>query len=56
MTEASDVRKALNNLYEQRRNAARGMELAKRANDRVSEQRFKREVKRLDGEIKNLEN
>jgi hypothetical protein len=49
------VRRALNSLREQRRNAARGMERAKRDGDRVSEQRFKREVLRLDGEIRNLE-
>ncbi|UEM46817.1 hypothetical protein SEA_TARGARYEN_28 [Streptomyces phage Targaryen] len=49
-----DVRRALNSLYEQRRTAARGLELAKRNKDRVGEQRQKREIDRLDGEIANL--
>ncbi|QGH78220.1 hypothetical protein SEA_TRIBUTE_26 [Streptomyces phage Tribute] len=49
-----DVKKALNSLYEQRRNAARGMEKAKSAGNRILEQRYKREVARLDGEIENL--
>ena len=48
-------RRALNALREQRRNAARGMEKAIKAKDRVGEQRYKREIARLDGEIQNLE-
>lgn len=50
----SDNTRALNHLREQRRNAARGMEKAKRAGNRIEEQRYKREVVRLDGEIENL--
>lgn len=51
----SDISRALNSLREQRRNAARGMDKAKNAGNRILEQRYKREVARLDGEIKNLE-
>lgn len=48
------VNKTLNRLREQRRNAARAMEKAKKDNDRIAEQRWKREVIRLDREIENL--
>lgn len=51
----SDVTRALNSLREQRRNATRGMEKAKKAGNRILEQRYKREIARLDGEIQNLE-
>ncbi|QDK02886.1 hypothetical protein KNU71_gp028 [Streptomyces phage Braelyn] len=49
------VRRALNELYEKRRNAQRGADKAKLKGNRIEEQRYKREVRRLDGEIKNLE-
>ncbi len=49
------VWRALSNLREKRRDAARGMDKAKRSGDRIGEQRYKREVARLDAEIKNLE-
>jgi hypothetical protein len=48
------MRRALNNLREQRRDAARAMEKAKRAGDQVGAKRAEREVKRLDAEIENL--
>jgi hypothetical protein len=50
----SDVSRALNSLREQRRDAARGQEKAKKAGNRIEEQRYKREVARLDAEIENL--
>ncbi|QDF17206.1 hypothetical protein SEA_BIRCHLYN_29 [Streptomyces phage Birchlyn] len=49
------VWRALSNLREKRRDAARGVDKAKRSGDRIGEQRYKREVARLDAEIKNLE-
>ena len=51
----NEIKKAINALYEERRNAARGQEKAHKAGNRILEQRFKREVARLDDEIKNLE-
>jgi hypothetical protein len=51
----TDVERALNHLREKRRDAARGVQKAKMAGNRILEQRFKREVTRLDGEIANLE-
>jgi hypothetical protein len=51
----SETKKALNSLREQRRNAQRGMDKARMSRNRIAEQRFKREVKGLDDEIKNLE-
>lgn len=51
----NEIKKAINALYEQRRNAARGQENARKAGNRIEEQRCKREVIRLDAEIKNLE-
>ncbi|AXH67226.1 hypothetical protein SEA_WOFFORD_29 [Streptomyces phage Wofford] len=48
------VRRALNSLREQRRNAARAMDKAIRAGDQVGAKRAEREIKRLDGEIENL--
>jgi hypothetical protein len=50
----SDVQRALNNLREQRRDAQRGADKAKRSGNRIQEQQFKREVRRLDAEIANL--
>jgi hypothetical protein len=51
----TDVERALNKLREQRRDAQRGREKAKKAGNQIAEQRFKREVARLDEEITNLE-
>lgn len=51
----TDIERALNHLREKRRNAARGVQKAKMSGNRIAEQRFKREVIRLDGEIANLE-
>jgi hypothetical protein len=45
---------ALNQLREQRRNAQRALDKAKKAGDRIGQQRYANEVKRLDGEIANL--
>lgn len=50
----NDIQKALNNLREQRRNAQRGADKAKKSGNRIQEQQFKREVRRLDAEIANL--
>ena len=49
------VWRALSNLREKRRDAARGMDKAKRAGDRIGEQRYKRAIADLDAQIKNLE-
>jgi len=49
-----NVRRALNSLREQRRDASRAYEKARRINDQVGMQRAKKEIKRLDGEIENL--
>lgn len=49
-----DVQRTLNLLYEQRRNAQRGVEKAKKAGDQIGQRRNEREVARLDGEIRNL--
>jgi len=51
----NERKRALNNLYEQRRNAQRGVDKARKNKNQIEEQRFKREVRRLDGEIANLE-
>lgn len=51
----TEIQRALNHLREKRRDAARGVQKAKMAGNRIAEQRFKREVRRLDGEIENLE-
>lgn len=51
----TEIQRALNHLREQRRNAARGVQKAKMAGNRIAEQRFKRDVIRLDAEIANLE-
>ncbi|AYB70872.1 hypothetical protein SEA_YABOI_33 [Streptomyces phage Yaboi] len=48
------VRRALNNLREQRRNQARAFEKARRSGDQLGMKRAQREIKRLDGEIENL--
>lgn len=50
----NDVQKALNSLREQRRNAQRGADKARRSGNQIQEQQFKREVRRLDAEIANL--
>lgn len=50
----TDIERALNHLREKRRDAARGMQKAKMAGNMIQEQRWKREVRRLDAEIKNL--
>lgn len=51
----SDVSRALNALREQRRNAQRGVTKALNAGNRIEAQRWKREVRRLDEDIENLE-
>ncbi|WXW92522.1 hypothetical protein SEA_ENYGMA_29 [Streptomyces phage Enygma] len=48
------MRRALNSLREQRRDQARAFEKARRVNDEVGMKRAQREIKRIDGEIKNL--
>jgi hypothetical protein len=55
MPEESDKRQVMKRLREQRRDAARGMQRAKNAGNRILEQKYKREVTRLDAEIGNLE-
>lgn len=50
----SDIQRTLNMLYEQRRNAQRGLEKARREGDQLGVKRNEKEVKRIDGEIRNL--
>lgn len=49
-----DIQRTLNLLYEQRRNAQRGLDKAIKAGDQIGKKRNEREIKRLDGEIRNL--
>ena len=51
----SEIKRAINRLYEERRDAQRNADKAKSKNNRIEEQRWKREVRRLDGAIKALE-
>jgi hypothetical protein len=50
----NDVQRTLNALYEQRRNAQRGLERAKKAGDQIGAKREQNKIKQLDGEIRNL--
>lgn len=50
----NDIERTLNLLREKRRDAARGVEKAKRAGDQVGAKRAQKELERIDGEIRNL--
>lgn len=51
----TDIERVLNKLREQRRDAQRGVDKARKAGNQIAEHTCKREVRRLDGEIANLE-
>ncbi|QJD50777.1 hypothetical protein KNV00_gp027 [Streptomyces phage Bmoc] len=51
----TEIQKALNSLYEQRRVAQGKVDRANKAGNRVEAQRWIREVRRFDGAIKALE-
>jgi hypothetical protein len=46
--------RTLNALYEQRRNAQRGLERAKKSGDQIGAKRNQKLIEKLDGEIRNL--
>lgn len=46
--------RTLNALHEQRRNAQRGLERAKKSGDQIGAKRNQKLIEKLDGEIRNL--